>query len=257
MEGPWRDGAWAEKMLVPTENVVALDAERLLGKTQLGYKLEQLMWINAYVVPFGGWLAADLKPGQTAIVAPGTGHFGSCAVHLALALGAKKVIAAGRNAKSLKQVEGLDKGGRIVGVQLTGDVTADTESLQKAAGAAGADTYLDFSPPEAAGATHPSACIAALKHGGCAVLMGGIRSDISLNYAGLMIRNITVRGNFMYPPTAPTRLVSLLESGQLDLGSLRPEAFSFEKLHEGIDAAEVAAGVGEMVVLSLPDKTGS
>ena len=53
MEGPWRDGAWAEKMLVPTENVVVLDEERLLGNAQLGYEMKQLMWINEYLVPFG------------------------------------------------------------------------------------------------------------------------------------------------------------------------------------------------------------
>jgi NADPH:quinone reductase-like Zn-dependent oxidoreductase len=42
MEGPWRNGAWAEKMIVPTENIVPLDENRLLG--ELGYTIPQLVW---------------------------------------------------------------------------------------------------------------------------------------------------------------------------------------------------------------------
>ena len=251
MEGPWRNGAWAEKMLVPCENVVVLDEALLTGAEGMGYKIEQLMRINEFVVPFGGWLAAEIKAGDVVIVAPSTGHFGGAAVQVSLALGVKKVVAAGRNSDLLKKVSALDKRGRVLSVQLTGDTTTDTTALQKAAGSTGADAYLDFSPPQAAGSTHPSACISALKHGGRAILMGGITSEIKLNYAQLMLRNIAVRGNFMYPPAAPRMLVNLVESGLLDLHSGNLQSFAFEDLHDGIAAAEKSAGAGELTVLSL------
>ena len=42
MEVPRAQRAWAEKMIVPTENTVVLDEERLLG--ELGYTVPQLIW---------------------------------------------------------------------------------------------------------------------------------------------------------------------------------------------------------------------
>jgi NADPH:quinone reductase-like Zn-dependent oxidoreductase len=89
MEGPWRNGAWAQKMVVPMENVVPLSEERLVK--DLGYEVPRLLRINELLVPFGGWLAADLKPGSTVIVAPATGHFGGAAVQVALGMGVSKV----------------------------------------------------------------------------------------------------------------------------------------------------------------------
>lgn len=47
--------------------------------------------MNELSVPFGGWLAADLKPASVVIVAPATGHFGASAVQVALAMGVRKV----------------------------------------------------------------------------------------------------------------------------------------------------------------------
>ena len=251
MEGPWRNGAWAEKMMVPIENVIVLPEQTLTEK--LGYSIPQLCWINEFLVPFGGWLAADLKPGACVIVAPATGHFGACAVQVALALGVGKVVAAGRNANALEKVEQLDKNGRVKAVQLSGDVETDTATLRKEVGV-GADAYLDFSPPHAAGATHPNACIGALKAGGYAVLMGGVTSDISINYASLMLRNITVRGNFMYPPTAPAQLVGLVESGLISLSGLKTGSVPFEDLHRGIEEAEKAGGAFELTALALETK---
>lgn len=249
MEGPWRNGSWSEKMMVPVENAVPLDENRLL--TELGYSIPQLCWINEFMVPFGGWLAASISAGATVIVAPATGHFGGCAVQVALALGAQRVIAAGRNATSLKRVEELDPNGRVKTVALSGDVEIDAKALRSASRAGtGADAYVDFSPPQAQKSTHPQACIAALRHGGRAVLMGGIRDNLSLNYAQLMINNITVRGNFMYGPEAPAKFLGLLEGGLIGLRGLKTEDFAFERLDEGIRFAESHAGLAELTVIT-------
>jgi alcohol dehydrogenase len=48
-------------------------------------------------VPYGGLLAGDLQPGETVLVSGATGNFGSAGVAVALAMGARCVVAPGRN----------------------------------------------------------------------------------------------------------------------------------------------------------------
>jgi threonine dehydrogenase-like Zn-dependent dehydrogenase len=249
MQGPWRHGSWSEKLVVPTENVTPLDEQRLTQ--ELGYAIPQLCWINEFLVPFGGFLAADFRPGSTVIVAPATGHFGGCAVQVALAMGARKVIAVGRNADALRNLEKLDANGRVTSVALTGEGEKDAIAIRSASSAGrGADVYVDFSPPQASNATHPQACISALKHGGQAILMGGVRSNISLNYAQLMINNIIVKGNFMYDVHAPSMIMGLIESGVLSLKGLNTKVFGFDELQNAIGFAEKHVGMADLTVLT-------
>ncbi len=164
-------------MIVPLENVVPLEEGRLIK--ELGYTVPELCWINELLIPFGGWLAAGLSAGATAIVAPATGHFGACAVRVALAMGAGSVVALGRNENILTRVVEMNSSGvgvepgRVKSVLLSGDIEADAQKIRAATPAgSGADVYLDFSPFQASGATYPQASVAALKNGGHAVLMG-------------------------------------------------------------------------------------
>lgn len=249
MEGPWRQGSWSEKLVVPTENVVPLDEHRLIRG--LGYTVPQLCWINEFLVPFGGFLAADFQPGSTAVVAPATGHFGGCAVQVALAMGAAKVIAVGRNADALKRLEQLDANGRVTSVSLSGDVEKDGGAIKSASpGARGADMYLDFSPGQASNTPHLQSCISALKHGGQAILMGGVRANVSINYAQLMINNITLKGNFMYEAQAPSKIMGLIESGILSLKGLNTKVFDFADLQVAIEFAEKHVGMADLTVLT-------
>ena len=249
MQGPWRQGSWAEKTTVPIENVVPLDEHRLVQ--ELGYSIPQLCWMNEYLVPFGGFLAADFAVGSTVIVAPATGHFGGCAVQLGLAMGARQVIAVGRNAAALDKIERLDTNGRVKSVALSGDVEADGKAIRNVSpGGKAADVYMDFSPFQAGKATHPQACVSALKHGGKAILMGGVRENICLNYAQLMINGITVRGNFMYPTDAPVRFREILESGTLPLREQNTHVFAFRDLDEGIQFAEKHVGMADLTVMT-------
>ena len=249
MQGPWRQGSWSEKLMVPTENTVVLDEHRLIQ--ELGYTIPQLCWINEFLVPFGGLLAANFRPGLTIIVAPGTGHFGGCAVRVALAAGARKVIAAGRNTDVLHKLEQSDSNGRVTGITLSGDVDKDAMALRSASpNGKGADVYLDFSPFNASNATHPQACISALKHGGQGILLGGVRSNISFNYAQLTINNITVKGNFMYDTDAPSMIMGIIESGVLSLGGLNTKTFGFDMLQDAIEYASKHGGFADLTVLT-------
>ncbi|KAM0091204.1 hypothetical protein ACP6JD_005402 [Aspergillus fumigatus] len=61
-ENDWRHGSWAEKQLVPLENVHVLDESLLCA--QMGYSPARLTWINTLLVPYGGLLSGALQPGR-------------------------------------------------------------------------------------------------------------------------------------------------------------------------------------------------
>jgi NADPH:quinone reductase-like Zn-dependent oxidoreductase len=106
--------------------------------------------------------------GETVLVLPATGFFSSSAIVAALALGATVVV----GGRSKEKLDGLVKhfgedGKRITPVVLTGDAYADAAALRAATpGGRGADAYIDYSPPMAAGTTHIEAGLLALKRYG-------------------------------------------------------------------------------------------
>jgi NADPH:quinone reductase-like Zn-dependent oxidoreductase len=251
-DNDWRHGSWAEKQIVPLENVHVLDEEVLLHRR--GYTLTRLAWINTLLVPYGGWEAADLQPGETAIVCFATGHFGGVAIDIALAMGAGRVVAVGRRLEALEAIQAKYGEDKISIVALKGNTAEDSLALRAATPRnAGADCYLDLSPPSAAetASTHIQSAIAALKAGGRAVLMGGITSNVSLSYAELVMRNITVKGNFMSGRDAPTKLIRMIEAGNLPLNRLNVEEFRFEEFEDAIDAAAAAKASDKLVVLEI------
>ena len=93
----YRDGAWAEQMRLPTENAIAIGAIA---------EADAARWcaLGTMLVPYGGFLAARLQPGETVLVNGATGSFGSAAVVVALGMGASGVIATGRNEQALSDL---------------------------------------------------------------------------------------------------------------------------------------------------------
>lgn len=83
---------------------------------------------------------AKLAPGETVLINGATGTSGRLAVQIARHLGAKKVIATGRNAASLQSLKAL-------GADATIQLVEDTEALDaafKASFAGGVDVVLDY-----------------------------------------------------------------------------------------------------------------
>jgi alcohol dehydrogenase len=171
------------------------------------------------LIAYGGLLAMDFRPGETLLVSGATGNFGSATVALALAMGARCVVAPGRNAAVLDDLR-QRFGERLVPVPLTGDPAADTPAMQKATPGP-IDAVQDFLPPSV-GAAVARAAIMTLRQGGRAVLMGGVGmlggEDLALPYPWIMRNLITVRGQWMYNTAAIPGLVGLVPGG---LGSWR------------------------------------
>lgn len=222
----WRDGTLAELAVVPVPAVTPIPA----ALDHIGS--DRLAALSRCVVPFGGFLRGRLAPGEVVVVHGATGSFGSAAVLVAIAMGAGRVIAAGRNPDALARLAALP---RVTTVQMTGDADADAGALQDAAGPA--DCALDMIG-QADSANGTLATLNALRRGGRLVLMGSMTVPLPLDYAGLLRTGREILGNFMYPLSAPRQLLRLVASGQLDLDRIPVETQPLAGLPEAMRRAE-------------------
>lgn len=171
----YRDWTFAEYARIPIENLTPFNEKKLLGSPAdggFGYSVEQIASVARLLVPYGGLKDIDLQAGETVIVAPSTGPFGSAAVLVALAMGAR-VLAMGRNRNALATLKkNVPFPERVETVPITCDMQADCAELKKYGPI---DAYFDIGPPEAHASTHIKSAILALGHGARISLMGGYR----------------------------------------------------------------------------------
>jgi alcohol dehydrogenase len=238
MQGDWRDGTLAEYALMPAAAVTPAERLSHIGSTQLAV-------LSRYVVPFGGLLRGRLAAGETLVVTGATGAYGTAAVLLAVAMGAGRVVAAGRNTAAL---ESLVQAGRerIVPVLLSGDVEGDVNAL-RAASSGGAQMAFDM----VGRATDPNATLAALRslrRGGRMILMDSMTTALPLPYTELMINNWEIIGQFMYPVDAYRRLLDLVRAGLIDTTSIRARVFRLAALPAAMEAAATASNLECIVV---------
>ncbi len=239
----YHNGSYAEQMLTPTENVVRLgsvdesNAANWCGMTSL-------------LVPYGGLLSIELQAGETLVVNGATGAFGSGAVAVALAMGADRVVATGRNQAVLEAL-GRRLGPRVRPVAMTGDEEADRANILKAA-AGPIDCVFDILPPQAS-PSQVRAAVLGVRPGGRVSLMGGVGmqggDDLELPYRWIMRNNITIKGQWMFPREAVTRMVRLTEAGLIDLSSREVTTFPLEEINAAIKHAAANAGPFSMTVI--------
>ena len=238
MLADWPDGTLAEFALAPVEAATPLDGFETADPAQLAV-------VSRFIVPFGGLLRGRLAAGETLVVNGATGAYGTAAVLLGVAMGAARVIAAGRNPSKLAAVAKVARP-RVATVMLTGDVASDAKAI-RAASAGGAQIAFDM----VGNASDPRSTLAALtslRRNGRLVLMGSMTVDLPIPYAMVMLNNWEVLGQFMYPASAYRRLIELVRGGLLDIGALRPKVFSMPALAEAMDAAAEAGSLEVVVV---------
>jgi threonine dehydrogenase-like Zn-dependent dehydrogenase len=109
-------------------------------------------------------------------------------------------------------------------------------------------------PAVAASSDYTSTCISALRPGGRAVLNGGRHDNVSLPYLEMMIKSLTVCGQYMYSRGDILQLIRMAESGLLPLGRKAGVQtvgrFGLEQFQEALDLAEEEAGWGKQVVIA-------
>lgn len=234
----WPDGTLAEYALVPIDAVTPLDGLDAFDSAQL-------CALSRFAVPFGGLLRGRLAAGESIVVSGASGAYGTAAVLLALAMGATRVVAAGRDRAALDALARIG-GARVRGVALSGDVADDMQAIRAAAGGT-----LDLAFDIVGNAADPNATLAALnslRRGGRLVLMGSMTVDLPIPYTQVMLNDWEILGQFMYPRDAFKRLIDLTRGGLLDLRALRPVAHGFAALPDAMRAAAAADSLSYVVV---------
>ncbi|HYS66855.1 MAG TPA: medium chain dehydrogenase/reductase family protein [Paraburkholderia sp.] len=239
----FHDGPFAEQVRVPTENAIRIgeiepdDAARWCA-------------LNVMLVPYGGLLAANLLAGETLLVSGATGHFGSACVAVALAMGARCVVAPGRNEQALADLE-RRFGERVRTVKLSGNEDDDRERM-RASAPGPIDCVIDLMPPSVT-TTTVRAAVMAVRPYGRVVLMGGVGmlggAGLDLPYPWIMRNDITVRGKWMYPPEAVTRMVGLIRGGLLDPGHFEVTTFALDGANDAVTHAAANGGPFRMTVI--------
>lgn len=240
------DGSWAQKLRLPLENVVPI------GSID---PIDAARWLTfgSMLVPFGGLLSVGFAAGETVVINGATGSFGSAAVAIALAMGAAKVVATGRDRAALHALAAR-YGSRVRTAQMIGDQDADTTAIQLVADAP-IDVVFDILPPQAT-VTQVMAAVRSVRPGGRVSLMGGVgmggeQGELPLPYAWLMRNNITIRGQWMYPRDAIIKLIGMVKSGLLDLRKYEVTEFPLGCLDDAISYAASTNGPFNRTVLRL------
>jgi alcohol dehydrogenase len=211
----FHDGAFAEQMVVPTENAVTLGAIE-------PDRAARWSALSVLLVPYCGLLAADLRAGETLLVSGATGNFGSAGIAVALAMGAGCVVATGRNQTVLPDLE-RRFGDRVRTVALTREEDTDRAAM----------TVREY---------------------GRVVLMGGVGmlggEDLALPYPWIMRNSITLRGQWMCPRTANRQIANLVCSGLLDLSDEDVTTFSLDDANEAVAHAAAHGGPFQRTVIT-------
>jgi alcohol dehydrogenase len=235
----FHDGSWAERTRVPTECAVRIGPLR---------DAEAVSWcaFGNFAVPYGGYVAANLRPGETVLVNGATGAFGSGGVAVALAMGASTVIATGRNRQALDDLR-RRFGERVRPVRMVVDEEQDRRAIVEAA-AAPIDCVLDLLPPAASPSQVRSALLTVRPYGRV-VLMGGVGQDVAVPYSWLMRNCVSIHGQWMYARESIARLIALVRAGLLSLDHHEAKCFGLDEVNEAVAHAAANAGPFNMTVL--------
>ncbi|KAI8073374.1 alcohol dehydrogenase zinc-binding domain-containing protein [Gongronella butleri] len=243
----YRHGAFAEKLLAPLENLVRIPTSLV---NQLG--APKLTALNPLLVAQGALTKGNFRAGQNVVVLGGSGHFGSAVALLALVSGARKVIIPTRNPAKIDTIK-AKFGDRVIAVPIKDTEEENAAAFQAAAGGNDVPIHLalDFLDT-----TAPMDLVAAAVHAlavnGTLVLYSGTVAPITLPYSPIMLKDLTIRGGFMYDRDAPETVLGLIETGQLDLNLYDTSTqFPLEDATKAIDAASTTSGAFYITVVTV------
>ena len=234
LQARWRDGVfaaiahWPAACVTPLTGLDDKPATELIGLAKL-------------IVPFGGLQRSGLRGGDTTIIINGAaGYFGSGAVMLAVAMGAGRVVAVGRNATALASLRAAF-GPRVVPAVVSGETGQDLSIIRDAA-AGSADLALDLLGSAKSTSTTLSS-LRALKRGGRLVIMGSAEVPLEISFREMLANDWEIVGQFMYERYAPGQLAALAAAGLLDLGKIKVKTFRLDQFRQAVEAAASMQGL--------------
>jgi threonine dehydrogenase-like Zn-dependent dehydrogenase len=238
MQKRWRHGSFAELAQYPAQCLSVLP-----NGAHFDRKL--LPFLASLAIADGGLRRGNLAAGQVVVINGATGQLGGAAVLLALARGAARVIATGRNKQRLDLLAGIDR--RVAIHVLSTEREQDTAAIQRLT-----KDPVDLAVDYLADTPTPNPTLAALdalRLGGTLVLVGGVRQTLALQYAQIMRRQLTIRGSFMFDRRGALETWNLVSSGAVDLSKVRPSSFSLQEVERAIDVAKTLSGLDYALLL--------
>ncbi|MGH7529208.1 MAG: L-threonine 3-dehydrogenase [Gemmatimonadales bacterium] len=225
-----RDGAFAEYIVMPATNVLALD----------GISTE----IGAIMDPMGNAFHTVLTteiPGSTVFVV-GCGPIGCFAVGIARAAGATKVLASDVNPRRLELARAM---GAHVAINATRDDVVAT--VRAETGGEGADVVCEMSGVPSA--LHQA--FAAVRLGGRVQLLGLPKGDVPVDFANdIIFKGVTlygVIGRKMYETWNQMR--RFLAGGQFDPQPVITHRFPLDQIDQALTA--IRSGDAGKVILEI------
>ena len=226
----WRDGSFAERLMLPAECFTPLGRASAIDPALL----VRLGWFGTC---YGALLRSDFRPGNTVVVNAATGLVGTAGVLLVLAMGAGKVVACGRRRALLEGLARVDPE-RVIAVPISG-TDDDDVTIREAAG--GADILID-AVGDIADSAPTARALRALGPYGNALLVGGCMGDMPINYKWMLDNQITILGSSWYPRGGSAEMLGMIGAGVLNVGALEARRFPLDEVNEAVQWAERGSG---------------
>jgi alcohol dehydrogenase len=227
LQEEWRDGSLAEKVVLPAHCLTPLGAAE-------GMDPGLLCRTGWFGTAFAGLRKLGSLEGRTVLVNAATGLIGVGAVLLALASGAARVVAVGRQAATLEALAALDP-------ERVRCSRPEEAALTRCLPDGRADLVVD-----ALGTTEDLSstqlCLSRLGRGGKAVLIGAPSGAVALDYWWTMLNDITVMGSIWFEPAELRELLDMIGDGRLDTSAIEVMRFPLEDANAALASAAARPG---------------
>ncbi|MFN3312609.1 MAG: alcohol dehydrogenase catalytic domain-containing protein [Hyphomonas sp.] len=228
-------GGFGQYLTAPAANLVVLPKS---------VSYEQGSRFGYIGTAFSALRKADFRAGQTVLIDGGTGTLGLGGVISALAMGASKVFATGRNTQLLDKLGQLDP--RIMPIELGRRPTS--EIVMEATDGFGCDAMVQCLGPNAAVETVVDS-INALRRGGKAVNVGGVANPIPIEPFPFMCLQKSFIGSLWFTTEEGQAMADLADAGLLNLEVFEHERFRLDQVNEALNTIENRTGGFTNVVI--------
>jgi NADPH:quinone reductase-like Zn-dependent oxidoreductase len=208
----WRDGAYAEFMLLPQECIIPVP-------TWLRTDSDALCRLGWLGTAHAALRKAAFASGGTVIVHGATGLVGASAAVVALALGAHCVQVTGRDSGALARLAALDD---RISVVPELETARPASALLSCVGGGSAQSLEKL--------------IGRLDLGGRCIVIGAPADALSMAMGRLLRDEITIQGSLWHQAADIEKLFELCRDGKLDLSLFRPSQFALGDVNEALVA---------------------
>lgn len=78
--------------------------------------------------------------------------------------------------------------------------------------------------------------------------VGGVSADVRFPYMTTLVKEINIKGSFMYPDSAPADILKMIQAGLLDLNAFAPQTYPLLRVNEAIAQAPQSRGLAYVIL---------